>query len=86
MCTVEGEWSIGAGEGGGQERLAACICVQQPKLADLIRRVGPNEWGSILSGVVGIQSGKRGTGVLQVTESQTGCVALHCSEAVRPYE
>lgn len=65
-CVVEAEGSRGVGEerGGGAGWL---------KLADLIRRVGPNEWGSMLEWCsrdqVWVGEPVRGTGVSEVTES-----------------
>lgn len=60
-------------ERGGEEGLATRICVRQPKLADLIRGVGPNEWRSTLEWCsrdpVWVGEGVRGTGVPEVTES-----------------
>ena len=53
--------------------MVTCISVQQPKLADLIRGVGPNEWGSGLEWCcrdpVWVGEALRGTGVPEVTES-----------------
>lgn len=52
-----------------EEGLLTCICVLQPKLADLIRGVGLNEWGSALECRCGdpVWAGEvvRGTGVTQ---------------------
>lgn len=84
MCMVEEEWSRGGRKekGGG---LVPCVCVRQLKLADLIRRVGPNEWGSTLEwcsgGPVWVVGRARGPEGHRIT--QTGRVALHCSEACR---
>lgn len=56
-----------------EEGLLTRICVRQLKLADLIRRVGPNEWGSTLEWCsrdpVWVGEAVRGTGVPGVTES-----------------
>ena len=52
---------------GGEQGEGLVTCIVVPKLADLIRRVGPNEWGSALEWYsrdpVWVGEAVRGTGV-----------------------